>query len=180
MTVLVDGKYYEDATYNTQFISVMNGEAVPVPDEVPDPEVADNGKVLTVVEGVAVWADAPVELPVSEEADNGKVLTVVEGVAAWADAPVELPVSEVADNGKVLTVVGGEAAWADAPVELPVSGVADDGKVLTVDETGAPAWQAPTHPAQFVIGADAPTDTAVLWVDTAGANPVLKVYITDA
>ena len=124
MTVLVDGKYYEDATYNTQFISVMNGQAVPVPDEVPDPEVADNGKVLTVVEGAAVWADAPVELPVSEVADNGKV--------------------------------------------------------LTVDETGAPAWQAPTHPAQFVIGADAPTDTAVLWVDTAGANPVLKVYISDA
>ena len=123
MTVLVDGKYYEDATYNTQFISVMNGQAVPVPDEVPDPEVADNGKVLTVVEGVAVWADAPVELPVSEVADNGKV--------------------------------------------------------LTVDETGAPTWQAPTHPAQFVIGADAPTDTAVLWVDTAGTNPVLKVYIID-
>jgi hypothetical protein len=124
MTVLVDGKYYEDATYNTQFISVMNGQAVPVPDEVPDPK----------------------------EADNGKVLTVVEGVAAWADAPVELPVSEVADNGKV----------------------------LTVDENGTPAWQAPTHPAQFEIGADAPTDTAVLWVDTAGANPVLKVYISDA
>ena len=95
MTVLVDGKYYEDATYNTQFISVMNGEAVPVPDEVPDPEVTDNGKILTVVGGVATW-------------------------------------------------------------------------------------QAPTHPAQFVIGADAPTNTAVLWVDTAGANPVLKVYITDA
>ena len=94
MTVLVDGKYYEDATYNTQFVSVMNGTAVPVPDEVPDPEVADNGKVLTVVEGVA-------------------------------------------------------------------------------------AWQAPTHPAQFVIAATAPTDTTVLWVDTAGANPVLKVYITD-
>ena len=124
MTVLVDGKYYEDATYNTQFISVMNGEAVPVPDEVPDPKVADNGKVLT--------------------------------------------------------VVGGEAAWADAPVELPVSEEADNGKVLTVDETGAPAWQAPTHPAQFVIGADAPTNTAVLWVDTAGTNPVLKVYIDNA
>lgn len=61
MTVLVDGKYYEDATYNTQFISVMNGQAVPV-----------------------------------------------------------------------------------------------------------------------VIAATAPTDTAVLWVDTAGTNPVLKVYITDA
>lgn len=63
MTVLVDGKYYEDATYNTQFISVMNGEAVP---------------------------------------------------------------------------------------------------------------------AQFVIAATEPTDTSVLWVDTAGANPVLKVYISDA
>ena len=96
MTVLVDGKYYEDATYNTQFVSVMNGTAVPVPDEVPDPEVADNGKVLTVVEGVA-------------------------------------------------------------------------------------AWQAPTHPAQFVIAATEPTDTAVLWVDTTSAtSPVLKVYITDA
>lgn len=96
MTVILeDGKYYEDSTYNTQFISVMNGTAVPVPDEVPDPKVADNGKVLTVVEG-------------------------------------------------------------------------------------APAWQAPTHPAQFVIGADAPTDTAVLWVDTTSAtSPVLKVYITD-
>ena len=125
MTVLVDGKYYEDATYNTQFISVMNGEAVPVPDEVPDPEVTDNGKILTVVEGVAAWADATVELPVSEEADNGKV--------------------------------------------------------LTVDETGAPAWQAPTHPAQFVIAATEPTDTAVPWIDiTSATEPVLKVYINDA
>ena len=124
MTVLVDGKYYEDATYNTQFISVMNGEAVPVPDEVPDPEVADNGKVLK----------------------------VVEGVAAWADETVEMPVSEVADSGKVLTVNG----------------------------EGEPAWALLTHPAQFAVGATEPTDTAVLWVDTAGTNPVLKVYITDA
>ena len=124
MTVLVDGKYYEDATYNTQFISVMNGEAVPVPDEVPDPKVADNGKILT----------------------------VVGGVAAWADAPVELPVSEVEDNGKV----------------------------LTVNAEGAPVWQEPTHPVQFVIGADEPTNTAVLWVDTTSATePVLKVYITN-
>jgi len=124
MTVLVDGKYYEDATYNTQFISVMNGTAVPVPDEVPDPEVADNGKVLT--------------------------------------------------------VVGGVAAWADVPVELPVSEVADAAKVLTVDGTGAPAWQAPTHPAQFAVGTTEPTDTSVLWVDTTSAtSPVLKVYITD-
>lgn len=37
-----------------------------------------------------------------------------------------------------------------------------------------------TAPAQFAVGATEPTDTAVLWVDTAGANPVLKVYITDA
>ena len=124
MTVLVDGKYYEDATYNTQFISVMNGQAVPVPDEVPDPKVADNGKVLTVVEGVAAWADAPVELPVSEAADNGKI--------------------------------------------------------LTVDAEGAPAWQEPTHPAQFVIATTAPTDTTVPWIDiTSATSPVLKVYITD-
>ena len=107
-------------------------------------------------------------------------ISLVAGVAAWADAPVELPVSEVADAAKVLTVDGtGAPAWADAPVELPVSEVADNGKVLTVVE-GAPAWQEPTHPAQFVIAATAPTDTAVLWVDTAGANPVLKVYIDNA
>jgi len=123
MTVLVDGKYYEDATYNTQFISVMNGEAVPVPDEVPDPKVADNGKILKVVEGVAVWADAP--------------------------------------------------------VELPVSAIADAAKVLTVNAEGAPAWQEPTHPAQFEISATSPTDTAVLWVDTSGTNPVLKIYVTN-
>ena len=125
MTVLVDGKYYEDATYNTQFISVMNGEAVPVPDEVPDPKVADNGKILT--------------------------------------------------------VVGGVATWAVAPVELPVSDVEDNGKILTVDETGAPAWKEPTHPAQFAIGATEPTDTAVPWIDiTSATEPVLKVYINDA
>ncbi len=136
MTVLVDGKYYEDATYNTQFISVMNGEAVPVPDEVSE---------------------------LMELILNSSYLYPKE-----------------ADNGKILTVVGGVAAWADAPVELPVSGVADAAKVLTVDAEGAPAWQEPTHPAQFVIGADAPTDTAVLWVDTAGTNPVLKIYVADA
>ena len=56
MTVLVEGKYYEDDTYNTQFQAVMNGEAVVVPDEVPNPTVADNGKVLKVVDGVAAWA----------------------------------------------------------------------------------------------------------------------------
>ena len=124
MTVLVNGKYYEDATYNTQFISVMNGQAVPVPDEVPDPEVADEGKILK----------------------------VVEGVAAWADETVEMPVSEVADSGKVLTVNG----------------------------EGEPAWALLTHPAQFVVGATQPTDTAVLWVDTSTpASPVLKVYITN-
>ena len=122
MTVLVDGKYYEDATYNTQFISVMNGQAVPVPDEVPDPIGSDNGKVLTVVGGVAVWADAP--------------------------------------------------------VELPVSGVADAAKVLTVDAEGTPAWQ--VLAALFVIAADEPTNTAVLWVDTSTpASPVLKVYINN-
>jgi len=134
MTVLVDGKYYEDATYNTQFISVMNGQAVPVPDEVPDPEVADNGKVLTVVEGAAVWADAPVELPVSEVADNGKVLTVDEtGAPAW-QAPTHPAQFVIAATEPTNTAV----LWVDA--STPASPVL---KVYISD-----AWVAVVNPAE--------------------------------
>lgn len=78
--------------------------------ELPAVTAADNGKVLTVVEGAWTKAAVPSDLPTVTAADNNKVLTVVEG--AWADAavPSELPAVSADDNGKVLKVV--EGAWA--------------------------------------------------------------------
>lgn len=48
-------------------------------------------------------------LPTVSAADNGKLLTVVEGAWAKADATKELPAVTADDNGKVLKVV--EGAW---------------------------------------------------------------------
>ena len=51
-------------------------------------------------------------LPAVTDADNGDVLTVVDGAWAKAAAPTELPAVTAADDGDVLTVV--EGAWAKA------------------------------------------------------------------
>ena len=50
------------------------------------------------------------DLPEVTDADNGDVLTVVEGVWAKADPPSGLPAVTSSDNGDVLTVQSG--AWA--------------------------------------------------------------------
>lgn len=50
-----------------------------------------------------------IELPAVTAADNGDVLTVVNGAWAKADAPKELPAVTAEDNGDVLKVVDG--AW---------------------------------------------------------------------
>lgn len=50
-----------------------------------------------------------IELPTVSAADNGDVLTVVNGKWAKADAPKELPAVTAEDNGSVLKVVDG--AW---------------------------------------------------------------------
>ena len=49
-------------------------------------------------------------LPTVSGANNGKVLTVVEGAWAAADAPKELPTVDQSNNGDVLTVADG--VWA--------------------------------------------------------------------
>ena len=51
-------------------------------------------------------------LPEVTGADNGMILTVVEGAWAKAAAPTELPAVTAEDNGDVLKVVDG--AWAKA------------------------------------------------------------------
>lgn len=50
----------------------------------PHVSSADNGKVLTVVNGAWTVAAPTAELPTVSKNDNGRVLTVVEG--AWAAA----------------------------------------------------------------------------------------------
>ena len=52
---------------------------------------------------------AGIELPAVTAADDGDVLTVVNGKWAKADAPKELPAVTAEDNGSVLKVVDG--AW---------------------------------------------------------------------
>lgn len=54
-------------------------------------------------------------LPTVTGADNGDVLTVVEGAWAKAAAPTELPAVTAENNGQVLKVVDG--VWAVASIE---------------------------------------------------------------
>lgn len=61
---------------------------------------------------IATVASAGSGLPDVTAADNGSVLTVVNGAWAKAAAPKELPTVTAEDDGDVLTVVDG--AWAAA------------------------------------------------------------------
>lgn len=54
-------------------------------------------------------------LPSVTSADNGDVLTVVEGAWAKAEATKELPAVTSSNNGQVLMVVDGEWAVANLP-----------------------------------------------------------------
>lgn len=77
-------------------------------------DVADCVTVVEVIEKMTAVVGGG-SLPAVTAADNGKVLTVVEGAWAKADAPDELPVVTADDNGKVLTVANGDWAAADLP-----------------------------------------------------------------
>lgn len=110
-------------------------------EQVPDPAVADIGKVLGIVSdgesGAKIDAVEPSGgLPTIAAGDAGKVLTVNAGEtgAEW-DAVDALPAISSGDAGKVLTVNVGEtgAEWANAPSELPAIGASDAGKVLKVN-----------------------------------------------
>lgn len=65
-------------------------------------------EMLTAISSVA--AAAASELPAVKSADNGKVLTVVNGKWDKAVIPSQLPAVTAANNGAVLKVIDG--AWA--------------------------------------------------------------------
>lgn len=71
------------------------------------------------IEAIAeVYEDKGDTLPKVTSADNGDVLTVVNGAWDKADAAKELPAVTGTDNGKVLKVVNG--AWEKAAEQTPV------------------------------------------------------------
>jgi hypothetical protein len=77
--------------------------------ELPTVGRSDDGKVLTVVNGVWTKAEPATELPEVTASDEGKVLTVNSSGEWEADSvPEELPTVTADDNGKVLKVVDGE------------------------------------------------------------------------
>lgn len=126
---------------DTENINVrLNGTEVTIGAELPAVTAADNGDVLTVVEGAWAKAEPTAELPAVTATDNGDVLTVVEGSWAKAEPASQLPAVTASDNGDVLTVVSGEWAKAAAPAGgvFVVHGEIDgDTGVLSVTESFA-------------------------------------------
>ena len=78
----------------------------------PHVSSADNGKVLTVVNGAWAVAAPTAELPTVTSSNNGEILTVSGGSCVSAAPASQLPAVTATDNGEVLTVV--EGAWAAA------------------------------------------------------------------
>lgn len=90
-------------------IEALKGLYVALGGELSD--VASLNKIPDMLEAISTVASAAAsELPAVKAADNGKVLTVVDGKWAKADLPAVLPAVTADDNGKVLKVV--EGVWA--------------------------------------------------------------------
>jgi hypothetical protein len=153
---------------------------------VPVPSGANNGQVLTVQGGSAVWATPtptstatqfrgsvanaaalstitnPQPGDVASTKDNGH-LHVYSG-SAWDDigpaAGGTLPSPTSSNNGQVLQVVGGQPVWTALANLLPTVSAANNGQVLGV-AGGVPAWQTPTKELPPYTTADAGKDLNV-------------------
>ena len=105
----------------------MRGPQGPI-GSLPDVTDVDDGKVLAVVDGEWVAADAPDGLPEVNASDNGKILTVVNGAWDMADAP----------EGWTPAAIGTAVIGEDTvlPPVLPYTTIDDQGKYLVVNEYG--------------------------------------------
>ena len=98
----------------------------------PDVTGEDNGKILTVADGIWQAATPKKELPAVSAADGGKILGVADGVWQLCSPERELPAVSAADGGKILGVVDGVWQLCSPERELPAVGETDSGKILRV------------------------------------------------
>ena len=113
-----------------------------LPDDIsglPDYSSSDNGKVLTVSYGNAVWQTPATGLPNVTTSNNGKILKVVNGVWSTADETKELPDIAETDEGKILSVENGAVVYKEQVEGVPVSTTSDNGKFLRV-VNGVASW----------------------------------------
>ena len=158
----------DDGTYSWEPVNAL-----------PDAEVGDAGKVLTLDNELdPVWSTPDKELPAGEAGDASKVLTLnAEVEPIWALIPRQLPdVTLPDDMGKVLTVGDSAIGWASVPNELPLAQLpGDQGKVLTVGQSGL-EWAQPSgvdlywHNVTFTTGSDYLKVAAFSIVTTTAAD----------
>ena len=128
-------------------------EGMPVSGEVPQPSVADEGKVISVdSSGEYVLEDLPSEVPEPSVADEGKVISVdSSGEYVLEDLTSEVPEPSVADEGKTIVVNSeGEYVLDNAPSGLPSYTDADIGKTLNVASIENPPVVSVVFPEQSV------------------------------
>ena len=107
--------------------SALGGNSANVADETLIPDMIKHIAALISSGGATV-------LPHVSSADNGKVLTVVNGAWAVATPAAELPTVTSSNNGEILTVSGGNWVSAVPASQLPTVTATDNGDVLTVVE----------------------------------------------
>lgn len=114
-----------------------------LPDDIgsslPEVTTDDDGKILTVVDGIWGVAEETKELPIVSSSDDNKILKVSGGVWGIADEIKELPIVTSSDDGKVLSVSDGVWGANTIPKELPTVTSSDEGKFLRI-VGGLPAW----------------------------------------
>ena len=114
-----------------------------------DPQTATNTAAIAALQ-TAVGQH--IQVPASTGADDGKVLTVANGVASWQDRVSDLPNTAGQTAGDALTITDpatGAVGWAPpaGPAWLPSAPVvADAGKAMVIDQAGVVQWVTPPTP----------------------------------
>lgn len=105
--------YSDEATYSVGDYVTFNAKSYRCITTIDTPEEFNSEKwdEIKVLDELA----SAVELPPVTSTDNGKILTVAEGVWSKGDIPTELPEVSGTDNGKILKVTEGVWAKGDAP-----------------------------------------------------------------
>lgn len=141
----------------------------------PDVTDVDDGKVLAVVDGEWVAADAPDGLPEVNAADDGKILAVVNGAWDMADAP----------EGWTPAAIGTAVIGEDTvlPPVLPYTTIDDQGKYLVVNEYGVWSISDTTAGGSTSVADEAITDVSLVMpqqLPDTTASDIGKALIVDS